>query len=131
MDAIDDAVIGPKIEVVEDRALRRKVLRHVAPLAARAQNVHQAIGNLPHVDRPLATPVLGGGNQRLNQRPFLIRQIARVAKRVTLVASAVLGGPHQHGLPRRATFLESHPIPATQQVFGRTLSLIYAPLSTQ
>ena len=40
MNALQRAVPTPQIEVVEQRATRRKVFRDRAPLTARAQNIH-------------------------------------------------------------------------------------------
>src|SRR5208282_5698098 len=40
---------------------RRQVLRDVAPLATGAQNVHDAVDHLAHVDAPFAAAALGQG----------------------------------------------------------------------
>ena len=48
MDAIERAVPAPQIEVIVDRRARRQVLRDRAPLAAGAQDVHQAVDDLAH-----------------------------------------------------------------------------------
>src|SRR5258707_9658227 len=49
------AVIGPQIEVVVDRAFRRKVFRNSAPPTAGRENVHQALYHLTHDPLPPAT----------------------------------------------------------------------------
>ena len=58
---IGGLVCSPQIEVVVDRASRRKVFRDRAPLTAGRENVHQAVHDLPHNHRALATAVLPGG----------------------------------------------------------------------
>src|SRR6476661_10979140 len=47
VDSFQRAVICPQIEVVVDRASRRKVFRDRAPLTAGRENVHQAVHDLP------------------------------------------------------------------------------------
>lgn len=78
MDAAERAVPAPKVEIVEQRALGRQIFRNSAPLAARAQHVKQAIGNLANFDRALAPATLGRRDQRLHQSPLRIRQITSV-----------------------------------------------------
>ena len=79
MNTAECAVPVPKIEIAEQGALRRQVLRNSPPLAAGAENIKQAVENLAHVDlTPAATP-LGRRNQRLDQNPFRVRQIAGIA----------------------------------------------------
>src|SRR4029077_19845914 len=42
----------------------------------------------------LSPPRLAGGDQRLNKRPFVIRQIAGIAQEATIITSAVVRRPH-------------------------------------
>ena len=72
-------------------------------------------------------------DQRPDQRPFLIREVARIAQLVAAVARAVLGSPHRAPREDDRTRRESHPIPTlqdpaaanrpgrTHKVSGRTL----------
>lgn len=50
----------PQVEIAEQSALRRQVLRHCSPLAACAENIKQAVENLAHVDLTPAAAALGG-----------------------------------------------------------------------
>lgn len=63
MDAIERALPGPQIEIIEQRAARRQALRHVAPLAACAQHVHLAVDEFTHIYCPLAPAPLGRWRQ--------------------------------------------------------------------
>ena len=121
MDAIQRPIVVPQDEVAMDRAAGRKILGNGAPLAAGAQNIHQAIDHFPHVDGSLAAAPLRRRDQRFDQRPFRVGQVARIAKMATVIVMAVLGRPHQRHPTNRATAIESQPTPKTQDVFGQTL----------
>ena len=114
MDALQRSVPTPEIEIVEQRAARRKVFRDRSPLTTRAQNVHQPIDHVAHDNRPLAAAPLARRNEPLDKRPFLVGQIARVTQLVAVVAGAIFGRPHGHlqneSVPRK----ESQQIPALQ-----------------
>ncbi len=79
MQALQRAVVIPQIQVTMNRAPRRQVLRDRAPLASRAQHVHETVDDLPHGNRPLAATPLGRRDQRLDKPPLLVRQITRIA----------------------------------------------------
>ena len=134
MDAIERAVPAPQAEVIMHGASGGQVFGKRAPLAAGAENVHHAVDHLAQIDAALAAAALARRNQRLDMRPFLIAQVARIAQRVTVVAGSVFSGPHRapHDRkrhPERITF-ESHvsrgncaqPVRPTHKVSGRTLS---------
>src|SRR6476620_8121885 len=53
VDAIERAVPGPKLEVAVHRRARSQILRKGSPLAAGAEDVHQAVDHLAHVHRTL------------------------------------------------------------------------------
>src|SRR6266404_1250743 len=95
VDSLQCAVIGPQIEVIVDRAFRWQVLRDRAPLTAGRENVHEAVHHLPHDHRPLATAGLARRDQRFDQSPFLVGQIARISQIAAVVTGAVLARPHQ------------------------------------
>jgi hypothetical protein len=99
MDAFERAVPSPKIEIVEQRAARRQILRHVAPLATCAQNVHQPVDDLAQIDRALATAALGWRNQRRNMLPFGIGDIAGITQLVAGVFRTIPGGPNPAAPP--------------------------------
>src|ERR1035438_8024519 len=98
VDSLQCAVIGPQIEVAVDRAFRWQVLRDRAPLTASRENVHEAVHHLPHDHRPLATAGLARWDQRFDQSPFLVGQIARISQLAAVVTGAVLARPHRWSL---------------------------------
>src|SRR5712671_3811806 len=61
MNAIQHTVAVPPDEIVVNRAVRRKVLRKVAPLATGTQDIHHPVHDRTHVGPPPASPGLGGG----------------------------------------------------------------------
>jgi hypothetical protein len=79
MNAVDGTVVGPATHVIVDRTARRQVLGQGRPLTARRQDIHQAVDDLALDNGPLVTAPLGRGNQRANQRPLVIRQVAGIA----------------------------------------------------
>src|SRR5687767_8845655 len=98
MDAPQGAVPVPQIEVLPDRAARREVLWQGLPLAPRPEHIEDGVEHLAHVDRPRTPAAFGRPDQRRNQRPFCIGQIARVAQSVPIRSGTMLGIPH--GSPR-------------------------------
>jgi len=94
MDAIERAVMVPATEIAVHRAARRQVLRHRRPLAPCAEYMHASIDDLAHHDRPLVAASPGGWDQRRNDRPFLIGQIAGIAQFAAVITTAVLTRPH-------------------------------------
>src|SRR3982751_4212256 len=121
VNAAERAVVVPSVEVVVQGAARRQVLGDRGPLAARAQDIHETVGHLAQVDRPLVPAALGGRDQRGDQRPFRVGQVTWVAQLATVVATTVLIRPHQRLPPDRTTLRKSQPTPNTQDVPGWTL----------
>src|SRR5215203_1075137 len=101
VNAPERAVVVPSVEVVVQGAARRQVLGDRGPLAARAQDIHEAVGYLAQVDRPLVAAAFGGRDQWGDQRPFLVGQVTWVAQLATVVATTVLIRPHQRLPPNR------------------------------
>ena len=116
MDPLQRAVVVPQVEVVVHRGAGRQILGDRPPLATRAQHVHQAVDHRPKIDAAPAPAPLGRRDQRFNQRPFRIRQVARIAKPAPVVASTVLVRPHQQ--PPNLSCLESQITHETQYVAG-------------
>ncbi len=94
VDAIERTVPAPQIEIIVERRTRRLVLGNRPPLAASAQDVHQAVDDLAHVHRPLVAAALGRRNVRLHQRPFLVRKVAGIAQLAPVVPTAIFIRPH-------------------------------------
>src|SRR5260221_14540800 len=61
MDAIQRAVPAPQVEIVEQRAARRRVFRDRPPLTSRAQNIHDPIHHSRTSTWRLLPPRLAGG----------------------------------------------------------------------
>ena len=95
MNAIQRAIAVPPDEVVVDRAAWRKIFRKVAPLAAGAQDIHDPIHHRAQICSPLAAAAPRWRNERLDKRPLLIRQVARVSQVITIVFRSVLIRPHR------------------------------------
>ena len=93
------AVPGPKAEVVVHRAARGQVLGDRRPLAARAQDIHEAVHHGAQVYRALVAAPLGRRDQRLHQRPLGVRQVRRVAQLAPVIAAPVLNSPHPQTCP--------------------------------
>src|SRR6202048_1937674 len=76
VDSLQCAVICPKIEIVVDRAFRRRVFRDRAPLTAGRENVHETVHYLPHDHRALATASLARRAPRFDQSPLRVGTFA-------------------------------------------------------
>ncbi len=122
VDTIQRPVIVPKIEIFEQRAAWRQVLGDRAPLAARAQDVHQAVHDFTDIDAPPAPASLGRWYQWRDKSPFPVRHVTRIAKLAAIIRTTVFRCPHRSCPPVRVNTLESHPTHMIQQLFGRTLT---------
>ena len=90
----DGAVPLPKIEVVPNGAAGREIGRDGIPLAPGREHVEDRVQDLADIDRPRSTPSLGGADERPDQLPFGIGQIARVAKSPTIGGTTMIPCPH-------------------------------------
>jgi len=91
----------------------RQVLWDITPLATGAQHIHKAVHDFPFIDLATASAMFGGWDQWFNVRPFLVCQVARVPKLVSVVSGAVLGSPH--AAPRESVLrIESQAVRAGQ-----------------
>jgi hypothetical protein len=70
VDALKRSVPTPKIEVIVKRRAGRQVLRDRPPLAAGSEDVHEAVGDLAHIDVTSIAAASGRRNHRLDTRPF-------------------------------------------------------------
>src|SRR5439155_6132698 len=61
VDAIERAVATPQDQIVMHRAFGRQVLGQRAPLAARAQDIHNPVHHFPDVNRALVAARFGRG----------------------------------------------------------------------
>jgi hypothetical protein len=89
VDTIQRPVIIPKVKIFEQRTAWRQVLGDRAPLAARAQDVHQTVHDFTDIDAPPAPAPLGRWYQRRNMSPFIIRHVTRVAKLAAIIGASI------------------------------------------
>lgn len=85
----------PTPEAAAGRAARGLVPGDRPPLAAGAQDTHQAVDHLAHHNRSRAAAGPGGRDEGLDQRPFAIGQITWVAQPAAVAAGAVLGNAYR------------------------------------
>jgi len=106
MDPRQCPVVLPALKVAVQSTPGRQVFWDIAPLAAGAEHIHDAIDDFPDINLPIASPMFGGRDLSFNVRPFLVGQVARVAKLVPVVPGAVLWSPQ--AAPRESvTAIES------------------------
>ena len=130
MDTIERAVPAPQAEVIArfrgGRSLGRA--RHWQPVP----RMYKPVDHLAQIDRPLAAAALARRDQRPDQRPFIVGQVARIAQLVAVVARvfqrSTSGTSRGQSVPRRnhTRFLRfkrptAQPIRSTHKVPGRTL----------
>ena len=80
-------VTVPKVKIFKQCAARRRVLGHRRPLAAGAQDVHQAVHDFTDINAPLAAAMLGQRYQWRNMGPFFVRHVTRVTKLAAIIKS--------------------------------------------
>ena len=113
MDPRQCPVVLPALKVAVQSTPGRQVFWDIAPLAAGAEHIHDAIDDFPDIDLPIASPMFGGRDLSFNVRPLLVGQVTRVAKLVPVVSGAVLWSPRaapRESVPR----MESQSIRAGQ-----------------
>jgi hypothetical protein len=120
MKMLQRAVIAPPVEIIMDRASRWQVLGKRAPLAAGAEDIHDAIDDLTDVHRPLVAAPFGRRDFALDLRPFFVGQVACVARMATVITAAVFGRPR--AAPRESVPpIESQSIRAGQAPLANRL----------
>ena len=95
MDTPECAVPVPATEIVVHRAAWRQVFRQRRPLAASAQDEHHPVDDIPLGYRSLVATALGRRDQRADQRPLLVGQVAWIAQFAPIIVNAVLVSPHR------------------------------------
>src|SRR5581483_6132498 len=94
VDAVERPIIVPAAEIVVHRAPRCQVRGQRAPLTAGREDIHPPVHHCPHIDLPLVAAALGGRDQRADDRPFFVGQIARIPQLAPVIPSPILLGPH-------------------------------------
>jgi|KBSMisStandDraft_5_1062788.scaffolds.fasta_scaffold951907_1 hypothetical protein len=100
MDAIKHAVAAPFPKVAVDRCVRRKVLGQLPPLATGAIDIANGVENLAHVGHTAAPARTRRREHRLDERPLLVADVARIATAARLMGVAMIVGPHGSPLIR-------------------------------
>lgn len=114
VDARQSAVALPLDEIVVMRALRRQIGRHRTPLAARAEHVEKAIDDLALIGNREAASLARRRQQRLQNRPFAVGHIGRIALGLALVLCSRLWCPHAL-FPAEPTHARAHGITTESQ----------------
>lgn len=120
MDALQRSLPGPQVQIAVHRAARRQVLGQMPPLAARLQHVQHAVQHRPKIDAAVPPTAPRRRDERLDEPPFFVAQVARVAQTAAIMALSVLRRPHPHLHP--GGDFESQPIHPIQLLLGRALS---------
>jgi hypothetical protein len=94
MDAIENALVAPEIEITVHCSFGGQIFGKITPLTSGAQNIHEAIHHLPQVHRALAAAAFGWWDQWRDKRPFFVRQVARIAQLAAIVSRPILDRPH-------------------------------------
>ena len=79
MDPFPRAIPPPAAEIVVNRPPGGKVARQHPPSTAAAQHIQEGVVDRPQADGTGSPPGFGGGQQGLQQSPFSVIQITRIA----------------------------------------------------
>ena len=74
----------------QDRPARRQVFGRVTPLAARLQHVQHAVQHRPKIDAAVPATAPRRRDERLDDPPFHIAQVARIVQPSWIVEASVL-----------------------------------------
>jgi hypothetical protein len=85
MDALERSIPVPKVEIAMHGAARRQVPGKSPPLAAGGKDIHYAIDDFAHNHRAFAAATLCRRDHGFDERPFLIGQVARIAKLAAVI----------------------------------------------
>ena len=94
VDPVQRRLGAPSVEVLLDRALRRKVLRQHPPLATRARHVQDRVHHLAQVRRSRASQPFAWRQQRADHAPLRLGKIACIAQPLALIFGSSGLGPH-------------------------------------
>jgi len=85
IDAGEHAGARPSVEMALHRRIRRKLFRQLPPLAAGGGHIQDGVHDRSQFRFAWAAKLRCGRKQRLDQRPFRIRQIACVSQPVSAI----------------------------------------------
>ena len=87
-------IVTPEVEILPDRAARRKVLGQMAPLAASLKKREHALQNLPDIYRAPPATTLRGRDMASDQDPLRVGQIAPIPQTSPFVLRSIFLTPH-------------------------------------
>src|SRR5829696_5841511 len=99
VDAAQRAVPVPEIQVLPDGAAGRQVLWQRLPLAPRPEHVEDGVQDLPDVHRPRPTTTLRRADQRRDQQPLGVGQIAVISQAPPIRGRSMVRLPHEAPFP--------------------------------
>ena len=124
MDALQRAVPAPQVEIIVNRASRAanpsESRRHWQPCR---KTYISPFTDFAHVRRALAAAASGRRNQRLDQRPFAVGHIARIAQACCGRTAPRFSVVHMAALLESGRSFESQTIHSIQHPAGQTVFL--------
>lgn len=102
---IERAIPTPQVEIIVQRRARRQVFRDRPPLTTGGENVHEAVHNLAHDHCALVAAALAWRDQRFDQFPFVVGEVAGIAQMAAVIPRAVFIRPHRRPLRIRPPLL--------------------------
>src|ERR1700676_1282027 len=116
-------ITRPRGEIPLNRRVGRKLFWKLPPLATRRSNVEQRIHQIAHIRLARASNQIRNRNERLDQRPLRVRQVACIAKAFpSIVSSSDLIPGHRVTPSILAKPIESQPIEITQLFSSQALT---------
>jgi hypothetical protein len=95
MNAAQGAVPVPQVQVFPDRAARGQVFRERLPLTARPEHVEDRIQDLTHVHRPRTPAAFARPDQRGNEGPLGVGQVAIITQAAPICCCPMFRLPHE------------------------------------
>src|SRR6202050_1195631 len=104
---IERAIPTPQVEIIIQRRARRQVFRDGPPLTTGGKNIHEAVHNLAHDHRAFVATAPAWRDQRFDQLPFAVGEVAGIAQVAAVILRAIFICPHWRP-PRIRTPLFDH-----------------------
>jgi len=109
MNPIENAIARPFPEVIIDRAMWRKILWQLPPLATRAIEIANGVEYVAHVCVALTSARASRRDHRLDVSPLIVGHITRITFTPRLVRLAMFFRPHgSPRLPRIGCHRQNH-----------------------
>ena len=102
---IERAIPTPQVEIIVQRRARRQVFRDGPPLTTGGENIHEAVHNLAQDHCAFVAAAPAWRDQRLDQFPFVVGEVAGIAQMAAVISRAVFIRPHRRPLRIRPPLL--------------------------